>query len=244
MKLKTLLSAFRSPRPAAFGPVAPESGFYAVGDIHGRLDLLDRVLADLPDDLPVVCVGDYIDRGEDGAGVLRRLQARPDIIALRGNHEDMLLGFLDAPQEKGARWIRNGGLQTLASFGVTGITQTTNGIDLKIAADALRRAMGPALIDWMRMLPLMHQSGNVTVVHAGADPALPLDQQDHRTLTWGHRDFLTTPRRDGHWVVHGHTIVDQASATEGRIAIDTGAYATGRLTVARVTPGDVSFEST
>lgn len=244
MNLKTLLSALRSRKPASFDPVAPESGFYALGDIHGRLDLLDRVLGGLPDDLPIVCVGDYIDRGDDGAGVLRRLQARPDIIALRGNHEDMLLSFLDAPQEKGARWIRNGGLQTLASFGVTGVSQGTAGVDLKIAADALRRAMGPELIDWLRLLPLMHQSGNVTVVHAGADPSLPLDQQDHRALTWGHRDFLTTPRRDGQWVLHGHTIVDQPSAAEGRIAIDTGAYATGRLTVARVTPGEVSFEAT
>ena len=244
MKLKTLLSAFRAPKPAAFDPIAPESGFYAMGDIHGRLDLLDRVLRGLPDDLPLICVGDYIDRGDDGAGVLRRLQASPDITCLRGNHEDMLLAFLDAPQDKGPRWIRNGGLQTLASFGVTGVTQTTAGIDLKIAADALRRAMGPELIDWMRLLPLMHETGNVTVVHAGADPAKPLDQQAHRTLTWGHPDFLTTPRRDGQWVLHGHTIVDAPSADQGRIAVDTGAYATGRLTVAQVIPGEVSFEST
>lgn len=244
MKLKTLLSAFRTSKPAEFPPVDPESGFYAVGDIHGRLDLLDQILRDLPTDLPIVCVGDYIDRGEDGAGVLRRLQDSPQVICLRGNHEDMLLGFLNAPQDKGPRWIRNGGLQTLASFGVTGVTQTTSGIDLKIAADALRAAMGPELINWMRLLPLIHQTGNVTVVHAGADPTRPLDQQDHRTLTWGHPDFLTKARRDGQWVVHGHTIVDKPSAEQGRIAIDTGAYATGRLTVARVTKGDVSFENT
>jgi serine/threonine protein phosphatase 1 len=96
----------------------------------------------------------------------------------------------------------------------------------------------------MRLLPLMHETGNVTVVHAGADPAKPLDQQAHRTLTWGHPDFRTTPRRDGQWVLHGHTIVDAPSADQGRIAVDTGAYATGRLTVARVIPGEVSFEST
>lgn len=244
MKLKSLLSSFRAPPPVTFPPIAPESGFHAVGDIHGRIDLLDQVLRDLPTDLPIICVGDYIDRGDHSAEVLRRLIARPDILCLRGNHEDMLLSFLDAPQDKGTRWIRYGGLQTLASFGVTGISQSTSGIDLKIAADALRRAMGPELIDWLRMLPLMHQTGNVTVVHAGADPSKPLDQQEHRTLTWGHADFLSKPRRDGQWVVHGHTIVDQANVTDGRIAVDTGAYATGKLSVARITPGEVEFDCT
>lgn len=244
MKLKALLSAFRSSRPVEFPPIAPESGFHAVGDIHGRIDLLDKVLHDLPTDLPTICVGDYIDRGDDSAKVLRRLVDRPDIICLRGNHEDMLLAFLDAPQDKGARWIRYGGLQTLASFGVSGVGLSTSGIDLKIAADALRRAMGPELVSWLRMLPLMHQTGNVTVVHAGADPAKPLDQQDPRTLTWGHEDFMSKPRRDGQWVVHGHTIVDQANVTDGRIAVDTGAYATGKLSVARITPGSVEFDCT
>lgn len=244
MKLSTLLSAFRSPKTAPFPPVAPDRGFYAVGDIHGRIDLLDKVLRDLPTDLPIICVGDYVDRGEDGADVLRRLHSRPDLICLRGNHEDMMLGFLDAPQDKGGRWLRHGGLQTLASFGVTGVSPSTSGIDLKIAADALRAAMGPDLIDWLRLMPLTHSSGNVTVLHAGADPALPLDQQDPRVLTWGHPDFLTTPRPDGQWVVHGHTIVETANAAEGRIAVDTGAYATGVLSVARITPGTVEFDTT
>ena len=83
----------------------------------------------------------------------------------------------------------------------------------------------------------------MAVVHAGADPSEPMALQTDEVLKWGHRDFMDRPRTDGVWVLHGHTIVDQASATAGRIAIDTGAYATGTLTAAHVTDGDVRFLS-
>ena len=80
-----------------------------------------------------------------------------------------------------------------------------------------------------------YSSGNVHVVHAGADPARPLDRQSAHTLIWGHPDFLRRPRRDGQWVVYGHTIVDVVAAENGRIGVDTGAYATGRLSAALIT---------
>lgn len=236
------LSRILGSAPAAQMPIIqPGSAFYAIGDIHGRVDLLQRLLDKLDADIPVICVGDYVDRGEDSAAVLRLLQTRDDITCLIGNHEQMLLDFLDHPSESGARWLRFGGLQTLASFGVAGIFQTTDGVALNAARDALTEVMGPALIQWLRCLPASHISGNVAVVHAGANPAEPIATQSVSTLIWGHPDFNKMQRTDGVWVVHGHTIVDQPDIADGRIAIDTGAYATGRLTAALVRPDDISF---
>ena len=110
--------------------------------------------------------------------------------------------------------------------------------------DPVKLAMGADMIAWLRDLPSMWKSGNVTVVHAGADPATPIARQGVKTLVWGHKNFDTKPRQDGVWVLHGHTIVDVATAQDGRIAVDTGAYATGRLTAAYITDGDAAFLTT
>ena len=230
--------------------LAPDSSFFAIGDIHGCLAqmqaLLDQVTA-LNAEAPIIFVGDYVDRGEDSAAVLRALFALrddPRFTCLAGNHEDMMLAFVDQPSEKGERWLRYGGMQTLASFGVGGVSMSSKGDAITAAAEALKSAMGPDLLAWLRDLPRMTQNGNVAVVHAGADPNTPIALQGARTLSWGHRDFDTQPRQDGIWVLHGHTIVDSPVARDGRIAIDTGAYATGRLTAAYVQTGNVQFLST
>lgn len=225
-----------------FPQIAPDAPFVAIGDIHGRADLLARALAGL-EGIQIICVGDYIDRGDHSAKVLRLLQGRPDIVCLSGNHEEMMLAFLDHPQKAGPRWLRHGGLQTLASFGVAGAREGSSGAELEKIAQALKAAIGPVQEHWLRSLPRVWQSGNVAVVHAGADPRVPIDQQHGSTLHWGHRDFARTDRQDGIWVLHGHTIVDSPTADRGRIAIDTGAYATGRLTCARVTADGVTFET-
>ncbi|WP_353348216.1 metallophosphoesterase family protein [Aquicoccus sp. SU-CL01552] len=240
----------RAPRPTA--PIAPDRAFCVIGDIHGRADLLLELgekVAGLALGLPMVFVGDYIDRGDQSAEVLRLLHAawsdNPEgVHCLMGNHEAMCLAFLDDPEKAGPRWMRHGGLQTLASFGIGDVGEVSSGATYVRARDALALAMGDPLIEWMRGLPLRWSSGNVTVVHAGADPARPLDAQDSRTLLWGHRDFISTPRDDGQWVVHGHTIVDAPLAEAGRIAIDTGAYATGTLTAALCDESGAQFVST
>lgn len=231
-------------RPADHSPsaICPEGSFYAIGDVHGRDDLLGRLLSSLDPALPVVCVGDYVDRGEESAAVLRRL-SQSSYTCLMGNHEEMLLRFLDDAEAEGRRWLQNGGLQTLASYGISGVTPLSTPEALRTAAMDLKTAMGDDLIAWLRERPQWFRNGNVFVVHAGADPARPIAEQS-RSLTWGHPSFQTSPRRDGLWIVHGHTIVEAANAKSGRIAIDTGAYATGRLTAARIDVGAVTFADT
>ncbi|WP_108485535.1 metallophosphoesterase [Oceaniglobus ichthyenteri] len=233
-------------------PCRPEHPFAVVGDIHGRADLLEQVgmlIDDLPSDVPLICVGDYIDRGDESRAVLEMLSdpdvsASRDLICLMGNHEAMCLDFLDNPTKAGRAWIRYGGLQTLASFGVSGVGPGSGPADFAKARDALALAMGDRLIDWMRALPLSWHSGNISVVHAAADPGLELSDQPEKTLLWGHPEFTRRNRTDGQWIIHGHTIVDQPAIESGRISIDTGAYATNRLTVAIIREDGVEFRQT
>ncbi|MAU52947.1 MAG: serine/threonine protein phosphatase [Roseovarius sp.] len=253
-----LLSRFlpgraRRARGQAPAPIRPDQAFVAIGDVHGRSDLLfaiDEPLERQAGGLPVVFVGDYVDRGEQSREVLQLLmqataQDPQRVTCLMGNHERMLLDVLDAPETHGARWLRNGGLQTLASFGVAPPQGPKNELDALLdMRAALAEAMGRAMIDWLRARPLAWQSGNVWVVHAGADPAQPMTQQAEEVLLWGHPRFRRELRADGQWVIHGHTIVETPQARDGRIAIDTGAYATGRLTAALVDPDGVRFLQT
>lgn len=232
----------RSPQPEPqFDPVAPEENIIAVGDIHGRFDLLEK-FAEATTPAQIVCLGDLVDRGEQSADVLRTLFDVPEIVVLMGNHEQMMLEFIDNPQQNGERWLRFGGLQTLSSFGVSGVSQTSSGEELERARDKLFAAMGEDLVDWVANLPKSWVSGNVAFVHAAADPAVPIGEQDNKTLLWGHRDFGRVARTDGMWVVHGHNIVETPTIRNGVISIDTGAYATGKLTAATIVPGDVSFK--
>ena len=238
-------------RAGALPPPAPEAPVFAVGDIHGRADLLERLLRVIdaePDaaEATLVFVGDYIDRGDHSAAVLdilRGLEAeRPGrVVCLLGNHERMMLDFLDDPVAKGRRWLRNGGLQTLLSFGAglrgTAIGEGLAAEDRERLSDALRARLPDGLEGWLRARPLFWQSGTVAITHAGADPARPLAEQGEKPLIWGHQAFFEQPRADGLWIVHGHTVQDAPSAGAGRIAIDTGAVFTGRLTAVALAPG-------
>lgn len=240
--------------PYEGSPPQPEVGVFTIGDVHGCADLLttllDRIdtVAD-PKDV-IVTVGDYIDRGDMSRSVLEALMERstanPErFICLMGNHEKMLLDFLDRPAERGSRWIRNGGLQTLADFGVGGVTTSLSGQEVLDVRQDFASRIPEELVDWVRNRPLHWSSGTLSVVHAAADPHLSLSEQDDRTLLWGHRDFLTIPRRDDVWVAHGHTVMDQAIAAESRISVDTGAYFSGVLTAAHIkTDGGVTFIQT
>lgn len=239
-----LSSLFRKfARGPAFGDPAPAAPLCVIGDVHGCLPLLDRMLAQVPQGHRIILAGDYIDRGEQSAGVLRCLQARPELTCLKGNHEDMLLRFLQNPAREGGLWLRNGGLQTLASFGIRGARPQMSAAELQDCRDRLQAAMGTELIAWLAGLRTWMLSGNVLVAHAGADPRAAPDAQREDTLLWGHPDFFRIPRRDGIWVVHGHTIVRAPAAERGRIAVDTGAYATGNLSAVCLDGGAPRFLS-
>ena len=256
--MKSLRRLFSRPKPdlreqpaPVFrgGPPAPGEGFVAIGDIHGCASALtalwEKVAATAPG-MTIVHVGDYIDRGEDSAGVLNLLaerQARDhDIVCLKGNHEEMFLDFLNAPQEKGERWLRYGGLQTLQSFRDLPLGNALGERDLVHIRDSVATQLGPAMIDFIETMPRLWKSGNLAVVHAGADPRKPLEEQRPSNLTWGHPAFGQMPRQDDLWIVHGHTIVDMPKIANGIISIDTGAYANGRLTAAIIRPGrEVEF---
>ena len=223
-------------------PFLPDAPFCVVGDIHGRMDLLTdalkRIAADWPDQT-VVFVGDYIDRGPNSAEVLRHLytlqSASPDqVVCLLGNHEDMLLGFLDGSLRDHSIWLRNGGDATLQSFGVNFSANLSTTDEVTHIRVCLQQAMGKELVAWLRERPLVWRAGNVWVTHAGADPIVDMDRQDRMALLWGHPDFRKLTRSDDQWVVHGHTIVPEVRCADGRIAIDTGAYHTGRLSVVRI----------
>ncbi|MFX0547395.1 metallophosphoesterase family protein [Roseovarius sp. S1116L3] len=236
------LAGSRHTRPS---PAAP---FLAVGDIHGRADLLAELLGRMAADhsgWPVVFLGDYVDRGPDSRRVLDLLMAATangGATCLMGNHERMLLDFVEDPAPRGPRWLRNGGVETAASFDVR---VPEGALDDPAALEALRdvfvAAMGVNRIEWLRALPLVWRSGNVWAVHAGAAPGRPMDRQSPDVLLWGHPQFLQQARDDGQWIVHGHTITDVLQARQGRIGVDTGAYATGILSAAAVTPGGVTF---
>jgi len=255
-RLKNMFSAKEALRPAVSFtlPLSPEAPFYAIGDVHGCDDLLQNLLQKIDSDrringrenAPLVLLGDFVDRGKNSAAVLANIksqqEARPDkVICLMGNHEKMMLDFLDDPAERGPRWLRYGGVQTLASYGISGVNENSDLDDILEACDALEAALPESMENWIRGLPLIWQSGNICCVHAGMSPTHNPDKQEAHTLLWGHRDFLAVPRNDDVWVIHGHTVVSQATAESGRIAIDTGAYKSGALTAAIITKDHCGF---
>ena len=220
----------------------PEAPLCLVGDLHGRADLLTALLARIEAEpqaatARLIFVGDLIDRGPDSALVLQQMrhltQTRPaHVICLMGNHERMMLDFLAAPTSPAKRWLHAGGADTLASFGVPWISDRDATARQLALAAALRAALPPGLTDWLEALPLywLGEGPNeaIAVVHADADPALPLDRQLPATLLWG-LGRAAPARPDGLWLAHGHVIVPQVQISPGRISLDTGAYRSGRL---------------
>ncbi|TCP39278.1 metallophosphoesterase family protein [Rhodovulum marinum] len=234
--------------PAEPEPVrlpAPDRRLYVVGDLHGRIDLLERMLDRIATDISaragdgrdptIVFVGDMIDRGDQSREVLECLHGlasvceADELVLLKGNHEAALLRFLDAP-EAGKSWLQFGGAQTLASYGVPPPQGEPRSDKLRTVALGLLKAMGDH-VDFLRAMPLVYRSGDVVCAHAGLDPQQP-DSTDEAALLWGSSGFLDAEGVPGLRVVHGHFDASEPVLTDRRICVDTGAYYSGRLTAA------------
>ncbi len=232
--------------PPFEAPIAPDQPFVVIGDIHGCLTQIKALLPLLEGHGTRVFLGDYVDRGPQSAQVLTRLFAlqteRPaDVICLMGNHEVMMLDFIDDPLGGGSRWLRFGGVETLASFGISIADPAHSSEDFPDVAELLEQAMPDGMLQWLRDLPLQWSSGNMHCVHASMNPAKPPDAQSENALLWGHPAFFSAPRRDGQYVIHGHTIVAEGAVCDGRISVDTGAYRGGALTAAQISTGSAKF---
>lgn len=208
--------------------------YYAVGDIHGRLDLLNTLLAKIeghaagrPGSKTLVFLGDYIDRGPDSAGVLDRLIAGPPPgidrqVCLLGNHEDLMIRVARG-EDRGGIWAFNGGDKTVESYG-----NNRSRFDRHIA--------------WLSTLPTYLHEDGFYFVHAGIVPGRPLDQQKRKDQLWIRHRFYWSWRDHAAIVVHGHSIVGRRPVVRrNRISIDTGAYGTGVLTCAVLRRGEPAF---
>ncbi len=211
---------------------------YAIGDIHGRLDLFERMIdaieaddaASGPAETTVILLGDLVDRGADSAGVVdraRRWQAQRDVRILSGNHEEMFLRSMEEVDVL-RHFLRHGGRETVLSYGV-GKKEFADAT-LEETQELMRRHVPEDDIAFIRGFEDMVAMGDYLFVHAGIQPGIPLEGQEPRDMRWIREPFLSHSEPHDHVVVHGHTIRDRPEDKGNRIGIDTGAFRTGRLT--------------
>jgi len=237
-----MFGARRQPREAAKTPRVPAGRrIYAIGDIHGRADLLRTLHASIvadasaaPDLEPVVVyLGDYVDRGLDSRAVIDILLDAPlpgfEVVQLLGNHEAMMLNVLESGEDA-FMWLHNGGNATVYSYGIPVPAGMRSEAEMEAIADRLREAVPAAHMTFLHQLRHSHVEGDYLFVHAGVRPGLPLEQQDPGDLIWIRDAFLDADIDFGKVVVHGHSISGQVDERANRIGIDTGAYASGCLT--------------
>jgi calcineurin-like phosphoesterase family protein len=225
------------------------SRVYAVGDVHGRADLLQEAFAKIDshrDTYPIanpheIMLGDYVDRGPSSFDVIELLSRRIQggTICLKGNHESFLLEFLRNPSILNA-WQNCGGLETLMSYGL----QPSIGLapeDQESLAAALAERLPEHHYSFLIALPLSFTLGDYFFVHAGVRPGVALANQRDEDLLWIRDDFLRHKGSFGKFVVHGHTPVSEPEIWNNRINLDTGAFASGRLTCAVFEDDQISF---
>jgi serine/threonine protein phosphatase 1 len=217
----------------------PGVRIYAVGDIHGRLDLLDELLARIGDDRssrpairPVsIFLGDYVDRGPSSRETIDRLIEHAEAnesVFLKGNHEQIAISCL---RDRGLfeRWMRLGGLETLMSYGITLAALSDDKQIVRLQA-AFHEALPQSHFRFFRDLQSSFACGDYFFAHAGVKPDVPLSRQKESDLLWIRQEFLSSRVDFGKIIIHGHTPVRDIEVEPNRINIDTGAFATGRLT--------------
>lgn len=213
---------------------------YAIGDIHGRADLLDQLLGEVERDIAgrpeaetfLVFLGDLIDRGPSSRDVVERLRCLTSEsfqpVFLLGNHEEVLLRLLSGEQGLLASWLRFGGAECAASYGLD--PRQLVHLPEEQAIEAVRKAVPDSHVEFLESFIDTFRFGDYLFVHAGIRPGVELTSQSQRDLRWIRAAFLDSDANHGFMVVHGHTIDDGVVERPNRIGIDTGAYATGVLT--------------
>ncbi|MEZ6013351.1 MAG: metallophosphoesterase family protein [Hyphomonas sp.] len=247
---------------------APEGQcLYAIGDIHGRRDLLEQLIVKIEEDasaLPatatsktLVFLGDYIDRGLQSRDVIDFLLSDRlkgfERVFLMGNHEEALLRFLN-DVNFGKQWVRYGGAETLYSYGLAP-PKTARALESHEAMEAAQQAWDKVWAGFRNKLPTAHLdfyqslqhyyvAGDYLFVHAGLRPDVPLEKQTVRDMLWIRDEFLEAPQPFEQVVVHGHTPGEAIYHDDRRIGLDTGAFISGKLSAARLFGNDVSFLTT
>lgn len=223
-------------------PSVPEGHrIYAIGDVHGCLDLLKRLMSKITDDAAqhpsatkeIIFLGDYIDRGLGSRQTIDYLINNiPDgmkPVFLRGNHEDILMRIMDGDIGLMQAWLQFGGVATLASYGIA-TPRSKSAMDPQVIRADLHQKVPSSHIDFYRNSEVFCVRGDYYFTHAGIRPGLPLELQSAEDLMWIREPFLNSEEDFGKVIVHGHTISLEAEIMPNRIGIDTGAYATGKLT--------------
>jgi serine/threonine protein phosphatase 1 len=239
---------------------SPVERVYAIGDIHGRLDLFGELIAQIerdgiergPAPTRIVLLGDIVDRGPDSAtlvhGLMQATAMNDRIVVLKGNHEWMMAEALGGGYEAFAPWLRHGGRETLMSWGMDPDDLDCGGLDgheLADLCDTARDLVGPQVIGWLSRLPLTLRFRHYLFVHAGIRPGRRLSRQVEDDLLWITGEFLESTEDHGVTVVHGHSIGETGPVIRpNRIGIDTGAFRTGMLTAMGIEAGDEWLLST
>lgn len=229
------MSTIRSPRAKA----AKSTRIYAIGDVHGRIDLLRALLEKIVnhlaqaeidfENLKLIFLGDLIDRGPNSKEVLalvEKLIRLAGAILIRGNHENLLIRSIDGDIEAQAIWLENGGTSCLRSFGVSPPRPDEDSFDF---GDRIAQALSERELSILRSAPVFLRSGDYYFVHAGVRPGVRLSRQAEFDLFFIREEFTSSRKWHGAMIVHGHTIVEDVQTLPNRIAIDTGAYKSGRL---------------
>jgi len=226
--------------PSAYPCGSPGKRCYVIGDVHGRLDLLTRLIEGIeehnsarpPRPAAIVLLGDLIDRGPDSRGVIEYLRTLRlpglSMYVVAGNHEELLLRTLAGDENGFQSWIRNGGKPTAKSYGVD--IDAAQGMDFSGIQRQLVGAIPSTHIAFLKSCADSIRFGDFLMTHAGVRPGVPLRDQQAKDLRWIRNPFLTSMIDHGSVVIHGHSISLEIEQHPNRIGIDTGAYQTGLLT--------------
>jgi serine/threonine protein phosphatase 1 len=247
---------FSKAKPAApWTPRAPDGArIYAIGDIHGRLDLLDRLIAKIEADdeqrpladTQLIFLGDLTDRGPDSRGVVERLMnlgaTGNNVQFIYGNHEELLMKSWEGDKRIAGVFNRNGGRDTMISYGMSPEAYDDATLDRLI--DVMQDKIPRSHIEFMRSFRDWIVAGDYLFVHAGVKPGVAIEEQSPADLRWIRGDFLHYEGAHDYMVVHGHSISEDVEEKVNRIGIDTGAFATGKLTAIGIEGTDRWFLQT